>query len=79
MGMELFRAEKVAEVVHAVSTDSTKKCRFCGTTLELMRKMLDLDTGCVIRMYECQCGDRTWEIEWNSARGASSTSPGLPY
>jgi hypothetical protein len=63
MGMELFRAEKVAEVVHAVSTDSTKKCRFCGTTLELMRKMLDLDTGCVIRMYECQCGDRSWSDE----------------
>jgi hypothetical protein len=47
--------------------------------IELIQKILDSDTGRIIRMYECQCGDRTWEIEWNSARGASSTSPGLPY
>ena len=61
--MELFRAEKVAEVVHGTSSDSSKKCRFCGATPELMRKMLDLETGCVIRMYECHCGDRTWNDE----------------
>ena len=61
--MELFRAEKVAEAVHGLSTDSTKRCRICGDPLELMRKMLDLDTGQVIYMYECRCGDRTWSDE----------------
>ena len=59
--MELFRAEKVAEGIHGASTDATRKCRFCGGALELMRKMLDMDTGHLIQMYECECGDRTWD------------------
>lgn len=63
MGMELFRAEKVAEVIHSPQTDSVRKCRFCGGSLELTRKMLDTETGCVIHMYECECGDRTWSDE----------------
>ena len=63
MGMELFRAEKVAEAIHSPQTDSVKKCRFCGRSLELTRKMLDVETGRVIHMYECECGDRTWNDE----------------
>jgi len=59
--MELFRAEKVAEGIHSPSTGSTKRCRFCGETPELMRKMLDMDTGHILQIYECQCGDRTWD------------------
>jgi hypothetical protein len=55
--MELFRAEKIAEAIHGAST---AKCRFCAGKPDLLRTMVDLDTGCVIDMYECQCGDRTW-------------------
>ena len=59
--MELFRAEKIAEGIHGPSIVSTRKCPLCGRALELMRKMLDLDTGRVIHMYECECGDRIWD------------------
>ena len=61
MGMELFRAEKVAEGIHSPSSGSAKKCRLCGGTLELMRKMLDMDTGHILQIYECHCGGRTWD------------------
>ena len=44
----------------ALELNSVKKCRFCGGSLELTRKMLDVETGRVIHMYECECGDRTW-------------------
>jgi hypothetical protein len=60
--MEAFKVEMVAESVH-VATGSTKKC-VCGATLELIRSMLDSETGRVIHMYECKCGNRTWNEEF---------------
>jgi len=59
--MELFRAEMVAEAF-GISIGSTRKCR-CGGTLELIRKILDSETGRVVHMYRCECGDRTWNEE----------------
>jgi hypothetical protein len=60
--MEACKLEMVAESVH-VATGSTKKC-VCGATLELIRSMLDSETGRVIHMYECKCGNRTWNEEF---------------
>jgi transcription elongation factor Elf1 len=56
--MELFRAEKVAE---GLST-STGRCDLCGQAKEVVRVIVDADTGHGIRMFECKgCGQRNWE------------------
>jgi hypothetical protein len=55
--VELFRAEKVAEVASA----SVRKCRLCGKELELVRSFMDAATGKIIHTFECECGDRTWD------------------
>ena len=54
--MELFRAEKVATVVD----QATKTCRFCDEKLRHVRAVVISDTGAVIHMFECRCGERTW-------------------
>lgn len=54
--MELFRAEKVGEL----ENNSTLKCRACDRNLELVRAMLTADTGNLIRLFECECGERIW-------------------
>jgi hypothetical protein len=55
--MELFRAEKVAEIESA----STLACRVCSQKLNLVRTVVDADTGNSFHMFECDCGERTWE------------------
>lgn len=57
LGVELFRAEKVGEL----ESVTTKTCRDCGKKLELVRGILDASTGTMIQMFECDCGERTWE------------------
>ena len=54
--MELFWAEKIA----SVEDQSNKTCRFCGEKLVLVRVIANCDTGVVIHMFECQCGERIW-------------------
>ena len=54
--MELFRAEKIATVVDQAS----KTCRFCDEKLRHVRAVVISDTGAVIHMFECRCGERIW-------------------
>jgi hypothetical protein len=54
--MELFRAEKIATVVD----QATKTCRFCDEKLRHVRAVVISDTGAVIHMFECRCGERIW-------------------
>ena len=68
--MEAFRVEKIAESVHVAATSSTTKCR-CGGALELVRKMLEAESGRVINMYQCECGDRTWSEDRLDVSGLS--------
>ena len=35
------------------------RCR-CGAQPKLLRKMMDPRTGMTVRMFECQCGERSW-------------------
>ena len=35
------------------------RCR-CGAQPKLVRKMLDPQRGATVRMFECQCGERSW-------------------
>jgi hypothetical protein len=55
--VEFFRAEKMA----VVEDNSDKTCRSCGKRLKLIRAVVDSHTGSVIHMFECRCGERTWD------------------
>jgi hypothetical protein len=54
--MELFQAEMVAAIEHL----SSKTCRRCNARLHLVKVIVDSDTGDVVHMFECQCGERIW-------------------
>jgi len=55
--MELFRAEMVGYL----ESRSTRKCRFCGHNLKLLRSVYYPETQTTIRVFECTCGERTWD------------------
>ena len=54
--VELFLTEKVADF----KSETSKVCRFCGEKLKLVRTMVNYRTGCIVHMFECKCGQRTW-------------------
>jgi hypothetical protein len=35
------------------------RCK-CGSEPKVVRKMMDPSRGLTVRMFECQCGERTW-------------------
>jgi hypothetical protein len=55
--VELFWAEKVAEI----ESSSVRRCRLCGEKLELVRTVMNTDSGKIIHMFECSCGERIWD------------------
>jgi hypothetical protein len=55
--MELFRAEMVA----VLESETDKNCQSCGERLKLVRTMVSPRTGCIVHMFECLCGQRTWD------------------
>jgi hypothetical protein len=55
--MELFLGEKIADF----EGETSKVCRFCGEKLKLIRTMVASGTGRIVHMFECRCGQRTWE------------------
>jgi hypothetical protein len=54
--MEIFWAEKFA----TLEDHSSRICRVCGKKLTLVRALVNSDTGALIHMFECTCGERTW-------------------
>jgi hypothetical protein len=56
--MDLFLAEKVA-VLESETTHKT--CRSCGERLKLIRTMVNSRSGSIVHMFECRCGERTWD------------------
>ena len=54
--MELFRAEMVV----VLEGDTDKNCPSCGEKLKLVRTMVSTGSGCIVHMFECRCGQRTW-------------------
>jgi hypothetical protein len=56
--MDLFLGEKVA-VLESETTHKT--CRSCGERLKLVRTMVASGTGSIVHMFECRCGQRTWD------------------
>jgi len=57
MQMELFWVEKIGQL----ESHSTRQCRACGKTLMLVRIVYYPDTEAAVRVFECECGERTWE------------------
>jgi hypothetical protein len=55
--MELLWAEKIGEL----ESNSTRRCRVCGKTLELIRTVFYPDRDAAVRVFECECGERTWD------------------
>jgi hypothetical protein len=56
--VELFQADKVADLA---PSESTRKCRLCGEKLVAVRAFVDAATGHVIQTFECECGERIWD------------------
>ena len=55
--MELIRGEEVA----VLESRTNKICSTCGKQLALIRTIVNPRTGCIVHMFECRCGQRTWE------------------
>ncbi len=51
-----FGLRRIATVVDQAS----KTCRFCDEKLRHVRAVVISDTGAVIHMFECRCGERIW-------------------
>jgi hypothetical protein len=43
------------------SDDSLRECRSCENKLRLIRAVYYPETEETIRMFECDCGERTWD------------------
>lgn len=57
--MELFRAEKFGNFES--KDESLRGCRFCENKLRLVRAVFYPETQATIRVFECDCGERTWD------------------
>jgi hypothetical protein len=42
-----------------VQTREEARCK-CGAQPELVHKMMDPRRGLTVRMFKCQCGERSW-------------------
>jgi hypothetical protein len=57
--MELFRAEKVGDFED--NSNPLRECRSCNNRLKLIRAVYYPETEETIRVFECDCGERTWD------------------
>ena len=57
--MELFRAEKFGDFEG--NSNPLRECRFCSNKLRLIRAVYYPETEETIRVFECDCGERTWD------------------
>ena len=50
----------IGQKIQAIENQPVKPCR-CGKPHDLVRTMLNIQTGRHVRMFECSaCGERTW-------------------
>jgi hypothetical protein len=57
--MELFRAEKFGDFED--NSNPLRECRSCNNKLRLIRAVYYPETEETIRVFECDCGERTWD------------------
>jgi hypothetical protein len=53
------------EVFHTYEPNPTRVCNACGEKLALVRSMLDSLSGRTVRMFKCECGEKTWTEDRN--------------
>lgn len=53
--MNYFSSEKLS----GPETPDERRCR-CGAQPKVVRKIMDSTRGLTVRMFECQCGERSW-------------------
>ena len=53
--MNYFSSDKLS----GVKTRGYTGCK-CGAQPRLAHKMMDPKRGVVVRMFECECGERSW-------------------
>jgi hypothetical protein len=56
--MELFRAEKFGDFE---DNGNLRECRSCNKKLKLIRAVYYPETKQTVRVFECDCGERTWD------------------
>ena len=48
------------EVFRTYEPNPVRLCMACGARPALIRSMLDSLSGRTVRMFKCQCGEKTW-------------------
>ena len=54
--MQILQAEKIA----TVDDQSKRICDGCGKRMTRVKLIFESETGDVIHMFECSCGERIW-------------------
>jgi hypothetical protein len=49
-------------------TSEDRRCARCGARPKLIWKTLDTRRGCIVRMFECVCGEHSWAEDREAAR-----------
>ena len=57
--MDLFNASKLG--FYENNNDSLRECRSCNNKMRLIRAVYYPETEETIRVFECDCGERTWD------------------
>jgi hypothetical protein len=57
--MDFFSASKLG--VYDSNINSLRECRFCNDKMRLIRLVHYPETEATIRVFECDCGERTWD------------------
>ncbi len=53
--------EKKAALANAPTQEDGPRCPTCAAFPKLATKFLDPQTGKIIRLYRCTCGERIWD------------------
>jgi hypothetical protein len=59
-GHWLMNTEFKNEVFSSFEANPIRMCSHCGEKLALIRTMLNSLNGRTIRMFKCECGEKTW-------------------
>ena len=57
--MDLFSASKCG--VYDSDDNSLRECRSCNNKMRLIRLVHYPETEATVRVFECDCGERTWD------------------
>jgi len=57
--MDLFSASKFG--VYESDDNSLRECHSCNNKMRLIRLVHYLETDATVRVFECDCGERTWD------------------